>query len=68
MGLRHSSYLYYIKSGKLDVKYGKLYSNLFLWRRENDYSDFVDFDEETVSPLIEQVQEFNQIISKLIKK
>ena len=60
--------LYYIKTGKLDIKFGKLYSNLFLWRQESDYTDFVDFDAETVIPLIEQVQEFNELISKLIKE
>ena len=58
--------LYFIKSSKLDIKFGKLYSNLFLWRQESDYTDFVDFDAETVLPLIEEVQEFNKIISKLI--
>jgi len=60
--------LYYIKTGKIDIKYGKLYSNLFLWRQESDYTDFVDFDADIVIPLIEQVQEFNQIIAKFIKE
>ena len=60
--------LYYVKTGKLDIKFGKLYSNLFLWRQNSDYTDFIDFDAETVLPLIEQVQEFNKTISKLIKE
>jgi uncharacterized protein len=60
--------LHFIKTGKLDFRYGKLYSNLFLWRQESDYTDFVDFDNKTVAPLIEQVLELNKLLSELIKK
>lgn len=52
----------------IDIKYGKLYSNLFLWRQESDYADFVDFDHEMVVPLIDQVLEMNNMISELIRK
>jgi len=60
--------LHFIKTGKLDFRYGKLYSNLFVWRQESDYADFVDFDNETVVPLIEQVRELNKLLSELVKK
>jgi uncharacterized protein (UPF0332 family) len=60
--------LHFIKTGKLDFRFGKLYSNLFLWRQESDYTDFVDFDNETVVPLIEQVLELNKLLSELVKK
>jgi uncharacterized protein (UPF0332 family) len=60
--------LHFIKTGKLDFRFGKLYSNLFLWRQESDYIDFVDFDNETVIPLIEQVLELNNLLSELVKK
>ena len=60
--------LHFIKSGRIDIKYGKLYSNLFLWRQESDYTDFVDFDKDTVIPLIEQVQDMNQQLSIMIKE
>jgi uncharacterized protein len=60
--------LHFIKTGKLETKYGKLYSNLFIWRQESDYSDFVDFDGETVIPLIEQVSELNFLLSEMIKE
>ena len=59
--------LYFIKSGKLDLKYGKLYSNLFLWRQESDYSDFTDFDENTVLPLIGEVTSLNNQLLNLLK-
>ena len=60
--------LHFIKTGKLATKYGKLYSSLFLWRQESDYADFVDFDSETVVPLIDQVFEMNNLLSDLILK
>jgi uncharacterized protein (UPF0332 family) len=60
--------LHFIKNGKVSIEYGKLYSSLFLWRQESDYADFVDFDSETVLPLIDQVLEMNNIISDLILK
>ncbi len=60
--------LHYIKSGLVNVNYGKLYSNLFDWRQESDYADFIDFDEETVNPLIGQVEEMNNLLIGLIKE
>ena len=60
--------LHFIKTGKLDIKFGKLYSNLFIWRQESDYADFVDFDGETVVPLIEQVMEMNNLLSEMIRE
>jgi uncharacterized protein len=60
--------LQFVKSGRIDLKYGKLYSNLFNWRQESDYADFIDFESETVKPLIEQVSELNNILLELLKK
>jgi uncharacterized protein (UPF0332 family) len=60
--------LQFVKSGKIDLKYGKLYSNLFNWRQESDYADFIDFESETVKPLIEQVSELNDILLEILKK
>lgn len=59
--------LNFVKSGKVDLKQGKLYSNLFLWRQESDYSDFTDFDESTVAPFIEEVAEFNNQLLNLLE-
>ena len=60
--------LHFIKTGKVTLKYGKLYSTLFLWRQETDYADFIDFDGVTVIPLIDQVLEMNTFLSDLILK
>ena len=34
---------YFIKTGKIDTKYGKMYSQLFTWRQKGDYVDLFDF-------------------------
>ncbi len=57
----------FIKTGIIDKNFGKLYSDLFDWRQEGDYADFIDFDKETVIPLIAQVEEFIETINGLIK-
>jgi len=48
----------FIKQGKIDIRYGKIFSKLFDYRQKGDYGDFFDFDEEMVLPLIEQVRDF----------
>ncbi len=57
---------HFIKTGKIEVEFGKLFSTLFDWRHETDYADFIDFDEDTVLPLIEQVKRLNQTLTELI--
>jgi hypothetical protein len=39
-----------------------------LWRQENDYADFIDFDEITVVPLAEKVLEMNELIIAIIRE
>jgi uncharacterized protein (UPF0332 family) len=59
---------HFVKTGVVDSRFGKLYSNLFTWRQESDYSDYFDFDAETVLPLITEVAEFNEVLVKLISE
>jgi len=35
---------YFIKTAKIDSKYGKMYSQLFTLRQKGDYDDLYDFD------------------------
>jgi uncharacterized protein (UPF0332 family) len=49
----------FIKTGLFDKEYGKLFSDLFDWRQEGDYSDFVAFDKDLTLPLIKKSEEFN---------
>ena len=49
--------LHFIKTGKLDKKYGKLLSELHDWRQMGDYENIYDYDEEAVMPLFEPIAE-----------
>lgn len=56
----------FIKTGKIDIKYGKLFSKLFDYRQKGDYGDLFNFDESMVLPLVDQVKEFIAEIKKFI--
>ena len=65
-GVKTQLFLNFVKDGVLRRELGKLYSHLFDWRQESDYADFIDFDEEIVKPLIEEVKYLNLTIIGLI--
>jgi uncharacterized protein len=67
-GVKTQLFLHFIKNNLLDIKHGKLYSHLFAWRQEADYSDFIDFEKETVLPIIKQVKNLNTELLQLIQK
>jgi uncharacterized protein (UPF0332 family) len=60
--------LNYIKTGKLDKKFGQLLSELFDWRQKGDYENIFDYDEESVMPLIPAVEEMLDALEITIKK
>ena len=39
---------FFIKTGKIDSKFGKMYSQLFTWRQKGDYDDLFDFHKDKV--------------------
>jgi len=59
---------YFIKTGKIDSKYGKLYSQLFTWRQKGDYDDLFDFHKDNVEPYFEPVNDFISMIESIIHK
>ncbi len=56
----------FIKTGLFDRDYGKLFSDLFDWRQEGDYSDFVSFDKDLTLPLINKSEEFITLVGKYL--
>jgi uncharacterized protein (UPF0332 family) len=58
----------FIKTGEIDVKYGKLLSHLADYRQKGDYGDLYDYDDKIVLPLVDQVKEFISTIQTLIEK
>ena len=59
--------LHFIKSGRIDKKYGKLLAKLFDWRQKGDYDNFVEYDKESVEPLFVSVKEMIEIIENEIE-
>jgi uncharacterized protein len=57
----------FIKTGLFDKDFGKLFSDLFDWRQEGDYSDFVSFDKDLTIPLIKKSEEFITLIKAYLK-
>lgn len=56
----------FIKTKKLDKKYGKLLAQLYDWRQKSDYENLFDFSEESVNQLFDPVQEMLSTIEKEI--
>lgn len=65
-GCRTKFLLEFIKTGIISKDYGKLYTDLFDWRQEGDYADFISFDQSTVTPLLDQTENFIKEIEKHI--
>ena len=59
--------LHFVKTGKIDKKYGKLLSKLFDWRQRGDYDNLVDYDKESVEPLFKSVKEMIELIEDEIE-
>lgn len=59
--------LHFVKTGKFDKKYGQLLSELFDWRQKGDYDNIFDYDNESVLPLFQPVEEMLDLIENMIK-
>jgi len=67
-GVRIIFFKEFIKNGEIDKKFGKLYTDLFTWRNEGDYADFIDFDEEIVTSVLPFTKEFLELIREKIEQ
>lgn len=67
-GVKSNFSEYFIKTGKIDKEYGKMYSQLFSWRQKGDYDDLFDFNKEKVLPYFEPVDRFISLIEKIVEE
>lgn len=58
--------LHFVVTGKLERKYFRFYSQLFNARMSGDYDDFLFYDEDMLSVLRPQAEEFIEAIERLI--
>jgi uncharacterized protein len=67
-GMRTQFSKVFIKTGKLDKKYGNLLTQLYDWRQKGDYENLYDFTGDTVNQLFEPVKEMIETIEVEIRK
>jgi len=60
--------LHFIKTGKVSLEFGKLFSDLFDWRQKGDYNDHFDFDKDTIEPILPMVKSFLDLLLEMIEK
>ena len=56
-GVKSNFSEHFILTNKIPKKYGKIYSQLFIWRQKGDYDDMFDFDKDKVLPYFQPVHE-----------
>lgn len=66
-GIKTMLGLHFIKSGIIDVKYGRIYQQLFENRQSSDYEDFVYCDAELFNILRPEADEFVEKMIQLCK-
>ena len=66
-GAKNAFFLHFIKTRKMDLRFGELYTNLLYLRQEGDYDD-IALDEMTVKPYLLQVEEFIDIVELYLNK
>ena len=55
----------YVKTGKVSVEWGTFYAEMFKYRQDSDYKDFVRFEDQRVKEWLDKTMEFIQTIEKL---
>lgn len=65
-GVRAAFHQEFIKTGKLDVKWGKLYDQLFEDRQEGDYLALIEFEREYVQEKIALCTQFLDVFRPFV--
>ena len=55
----------YVKTGKLAAQWGSYYVEIFNYRQDSDYKDFVQFEVDQVAEWLEKATELIQNLEKL---
>ena len=66
-GVKTQFFLNYVKSEKIEIELGKVYSDLFDWRQKGDYGDFFDFTEDDVMSILDPTKRLIQSVKKEIQ-
>ncbi len=67
-GVRQMFGLHFIKTNLIDRQHGRFFSEIFDKRQTGDYDDFIIYEEDDVSLLVEPAERFINTINTLILK
>ena len=67
-GVRASIHRSLIKTGLLDVSWGKFYDLVFENRQRGDYGELVEFESEELEEIISQAEGFVKIMGNLLEQ
>ena len=60
--------LYFVKTNRVPIEYGKLYNKLFTLRLTGDYNDHYNLTEQDVIPLVEPTRQLIEDISLMVSE
>lgn len=66
-GVKQQFGLHFGVNGLIDKKYTRFFARLFNDRITGDYDDFIQYDEETITLLRPQVEEFLNVVTSLVE-
>jgi uncharacterized protein (UPF0332 family) len=66
-GVRAAFHQHIVKSGLLEMEWGKFYDRLFEDRQEGDYLTFISFDQDYVLALLARAEQFLKILKPLTR-
>lgn len=66
MGVRQAFGLHFVKTGKVSLEFGRIFSRIYDKRQSSDYDDFIEFTKEEVEKLYPQIKEFIKTIESLV--
>lgn len=66
-GVKQQFGLHFGVNGLIDKKYTRFFARLFNDRITGDYDDFIQYDEETITLLHSQVEEFLNVVTSLVE-
>jgi len=58
----------FVKTGKVEIEMGRLFSRVYEFREESDYKDFAEFELAKVKELLESAERFIGEIEKIIEE
>lgn len=67
-GVRSLFHKNFVRTGKVNQEFGKLYNKLFNRRQKGDYSDLIRFEKDEVDEWYKDAKAFVEAIEKIIKK